>query len=174
MQKEVILELIGDHVTVLFVGFNPSLASYQTGHRYASKHNRFYKLLYLSGITERLYLPQEDILLFEKGFGFTNLAFRPTKTAREISAAEYEHGRKELSRKLKLISPKVCCFVGKGVYLAFTKLNSASWGFQEYPLDTGVQFFVAPSSSGLVRMPMEEILRIYSDLAQYIMKENLP
>lgn len=40
------------------------------------------------------------------------------------------------------------------------------WGFQDEPVVEGVRDFVAPSSSGLVRMKLEEIVSIYAQLAR--------
>jgi TDG/mug DNA glycosylase family protein len=56
---------------LLFCGYNPSLISGQTGHHYAHPGNRFWRVLFTSGITDRLYAPQEDARLLDFGIGFT-------------------------------------------------------------------------------------------------------
>ncbi|MNC55069.1 hypothetical protein D3C75_1045800 [compost metagenome] len=60
--------------------------------------------------------------------------------------------------------------MGKGVYTEFSRRTKADWGFQDGqpPVVDGVREFVAPSSSGLVRMPMPEIVAIYRRLYEYI------
>jgi len=75
-----------------------------------------------------------------------------------------------LRAKLEQYRPEIACFVGKGVYTEFSRRSKAKWGFQEDvpPMVDGVREFVAPSSSGLVRMPMEEIVGIYYRLAEFI------
>lgn len=166
------MEPIADHLAynldVLFVGFNPSIRSAEAGHHYANPNNRFWRILHQSGLTPRLYKPEEDASLLELGFGFTNIVTRPTKEAAEITREEYELGRKELRAKIEQYLPKVVCFVGKGVYDEYSKQKSVPWGIQAEPVVPKVVDFVAPSSSGLVRMPLQDIVAIYQQLHDYI------
>ncbi|AZS14054.1 mismatch-specific DNA-glycosylase [Paenibacillus lutimineralis] len=161
---------IPDHLrtglSVVFIGFNPSPKSGEVGHHYANPRNNFWRILYRSGLTPRLYTAAEDHELLELGYGFTNIVSRPTRTAEEITREEYAQGRQILRDKLELYRPEVACFVGKGVYTEFSRRSHAEWGFQEEPIIEDVREFVAPSSSGLVRMPMEEIISIYKGLFQ--------
>lgn len=159
---------IPDHLrtglSVVFIGFNPSPKSGEVGHHYANPRNNFWRILYRSGLTPRLYTAVEDHELLELGYGFTNIVSRPTRTAEEITREEYAQGRQILRDKLELYRPQVACFVGKGVYTEFSRRSHVEWGFQEEPIIEDVREFVAPSSSGLVRMPMEEIISIYKRL----------
>jgi TDG/mug DNA glycosylase family protein len=102
--------------------------------------------------------------LLDLGYGFTNIVSRPTKGADDITKEEYIKGRKQLKRKIKKYKPKLVCFVGKGVYQEYRQLRKISWGLQEEPTSNETMEFVAPSSSGLVRMPINEIIEIYSEL----------
>ncbi|MFC0216649.1 mismatch-specific DNA-glycosylase [Paenibacillus chartarius] len=162
------LSSIPDHIrsglSILFVGYNPSLRSGETGHHYANPSNRFYRLLYASGLTDRLYTPSEDGDLLELGYGFTNIVSRPTKTADEITKEEYEQGRQTLREKIEAYRPYIVCFVGKGVYEQYSGRRNVGWGFQTEPVVPGVKEFVAPSSSGLVRMKLEEMADIFRQL----------
>lgn len=159
-----IKDYIRKDLHILFVGFNPSIRSSQTGHHYANPNNRFWKILYLAGLTKEQLTPFDDQSLLQIGYGFTNIVARPTKAASEITKEEYEEGRIQLQRKIKYFRPKIVCFVGKGVYLQYAKKKQSPWGFQDNPIIPGVQDFVAPSSSGLVRMKLEEIVSIYKQL----------
>jgi TDG/mug DNA glycosylase family protein len=165
---------IPDHIReglrVLFVGYNPSLRSGETGHHYANPSNRFYKLLFTAGLTPRLYKPEEDGDLLELGFGFTNIVARPTKAAEEITKQEYEEGRQLLRDKIETYRPKIVCFVGKGVYEQYSGRRGMHWGFQPEPVVAGVREFVAPSSSGLVRMKLEEMAVIFRKLGRELGK----
>lgn len=162
---------IPDHLKkdlrILFIGFNPSIRSSETGHHYANPTNRFWSILHQSGLTDRKFSPDEDASLLEYGYGFTNIVARPTRNAEEISSAEYKQGREELIRKISYYRPKVACFVGKGVYQQYSQRKNVSWGAQENSVVSGVAEFVAPSSSGLVRMKMDEIVAIYKQLRDY-------
>lgn len=163
-----------DHgLQILFIGFNPSIRSGEVGHHYANPRNNFWRILHQSGLTPRLYEAWEDGKLLKLGYGFTNIVARPTRGIDDITREEYNEGRELLRSKLEQYRPKIACFVGKGVYKEFTRRTKADWGFQGNipPKVDGVLEFVAPSSSGLVRMPMNEIVGIYRRLADYI-QEN--
>jgi len=152
---------------ILFIGFNPSLTSYERGFNYAGKNNRFYRVLHESGLTARLYPPEESpYLLDTHGYGFTNIVERPTKRADELTAEEYAEGRSILRDKLIQYLPHIACYVGKGVYQQFSRRHTnVSWGFQPDEVIQGVRDFVAPSTSGLVRMKLLEQTLIYKQLA---------
>jgi double-stranded uracil-DNA glycosylase len=159
---------LANNLKIVFIGFNPSLMSGETGHHFANPRNRFWRILFQSGLTPRLYRTDEDGDLLNLGFGLTNIVERPTKDASEILKEEYEEGRVILKEKLKRHRPTIACYVGKGVYQQLSKKRKVSWGVQPDSVVDGVIDFVAPSSSGLVRMKMEEIVGIYKELKELI------
>lgn len=162
-------DLLEKNMNIVFVGFNPSIRSSETGHNYANPTNRFWKILHRSGLTERLYKPEEGKkLMLEYRYGFTNIVSRPTKEAAEITKDEYEEGKLQLREKLEHYVPKIVCFVGKGVYQQYSGRRDVAWGFQEQSVVPGIQEFVAPSSSGLVRMKMDEVVSIYEQLSTFL------
>ncbi|WP_079509317.1 G/U mismatch-specific DNA glycosylase [Mesobacillus jeotgali] len=166
------MQPISDHLKknldVVFVGFNPSIRSSETGHHYANPNNRFWKILFEAGITPRKYEPSEDYLLLELGYGMTNIVSRPTKAADEITKEEYQHGKQELREKIENYCPKIVCFVGKGVYQQYSGRKEVSWGMQAEAVVDNTIDFVAPSSSGLVRMKLDHIVEIYKELPKLI------
>ncbi|RXT04111.1 mismatch-specific DNA-glycosylase [Ammoniphilus sp. CFH 90114] len=153
-----------EHLLILFVGYNPSIRSGETGHHYANPNNRFWTILHRSGLTPRKYTTEEDRDLLELGYGFTNIVARPTRTALEITKEEYQEGRELLKQKVLKYKPKIVCFVGKGVYEEYSGKRNLGWGVQQPPVMEGVVEFVGPSSSGLVRMKIEEVVDIYRGL----------
>lgn len=160
---------IPDHLQknldLLFVGFNPSIRSGETGHHFANPNNRFWKILFEAGLTPRKYQANEDYKLLELGYGMTNIVSRPTKAADEITKEEYQKGREILIKKITEYQPKIVCFVGKGVYQEYSKKRTVPWGRQHESIVPGTIDFVAPSSSGLVRMKLDEIVEIYRQLS---------
>ncbi|MCM3495865.1 mismatch-specific DNA-glycosylase [Paenibacillus lactis] len=162
------MNTVSDHLdyglTIIFIGFNPSLRSGEVGHHYANPRNNFWRILHQSGLTPRLYDASEDGELLKLGYGFTNIVARPTRGAEDITREEYRAGRETLREKLQKYRPQVACYVGKGVYTEFSGRTKAQWGLQPDSVVDGVRDFVAPSSSGLVRMPMGEIVSIYREL----------
>lgn len=162
-------DLLLKNMNILFVGFNPSIRSSETGRHFANPTNRFWTILHQAGITDRKYLPTEDRdLLNDYGYGFTNIVLRPTKRADEITRSEYEEGKVVLLKKIKSYQPKIVCYVGKGVYQQFSGLRKVQWGKQEHSVVPGTIDFVAPSSSGLVRMKLEDVVEIYSELPRLL------
>ncbi|WP_053220499.1 G/U mismatch-specific DNA glycosylase [Virgibacillus senegalensis] len=166
---EPIPDHLREHLNILFVGFNPSIKSSETGHHYANPNNRFWTILYRSGLTPVKLTAQEDFRLLEYGYGLTNIVARPTKEAAEITKEEYRQGRIELMGKIERYQPKTVCFVGKGVYQQYSKNRKVMWGLQENSVSQASEF-VAPSSSGLVRMKLEEIIAIYHKLSTFVTK----
>lgn len=157
-------DYIKEDLKILFVGFNPSLRSGETGHHFANPNNRFWTILHKSGLTPRKYTTNEDYLLLDLGYGLTNIVERPTKTAEEITKEEYKLGKEELRKKVEDYLPKIICFVGKGVYQEYSGKKEVPWGVQTNPVVACTTEFVAPSSSGLVRMKIDDIVNIYREL----------
>ncbi|MFI8710193.1 mismatch-specific DNA-glycosylase [Bacillus sp. NPDC077411] len=161
-------DYVKEDLNILFVGFNPSIRSSETGHHFANPNNRFWKILYEAGLTPKKYEASEDYKLLDLDMGLTNIVARPTKAADEITKEEYKEGKEILKQKIIRLKPKVVCFVGKGVYLEYSGQKVAPWGQQPGPVTPGTIDFVAPSSSGLVRMRLEEIVKIYKQLAKFV------
>ncbi len=167
MQLEPIPDHLQPNLQILFVGFNPSIRSSETGFHYANPTNRFWKILYQAGLTPRKFSPDENEKLLALGYGLTNIVARPTKEAANISKEEYAEGAHILKEQIKKYRPKAVCFVGKGVYQQFSKRKNVSWGVQKDPIVPGVVEYVVPSSSGLVRIKLADIVEIYSGLNDY-------
>lgn len=167
-------EMMKPGLKLLFVGFNPSPKSAETGHNYAGPNNRFYRILHESGLVDTLLQPSESRILFrDYNFGFTNLVARPTPRASDLSTDEYREGAKRLLTTLQVYQPQFACFVGSGVYQHFARLaaveKTRNWGFIRHHLeDVTTNFFVAPATSGLVRMKLAEQVTIYRQLANAV------
>ena len=151
---------------LVFCGYNPSLTSGRSGHHYAHPGNRFWRVLFASGITDRLYGPEEDELLPDLlGIGFTNLASRPTRRADELTREEIRTGAAELRDKLERYNPRAVAYTGIGVYRWFRATPKVGWGLQEISAVPCVTDVVVPSPSGLNRMSFEELVDHYRALA---------
>lgn len=161
-------DILEKNLRIIFVGYNPSIRSSETGHHFANPSNRFWNILHRTGLTSRKYRPEEDVGLLKSGYGMTNIVPRPTRAAADITNQEYKDGAAELYRKISYYRPRIVCFVGKGVYEKYSGRRNVPWGKQEKPMLSGVSDFVAPSSSGLVRMKLDEVVVIYSGLKEFI------
>ncbi|KAF1085705.1 G/U mismatch-specific DNA glycosylase [Sporotomaculum syntrophicum] len=161
-------DILEKGLKIIFVGYNPSLRSSETGHHFANPSNRFWNILYRAGLTPRKYSPEEDAGLLQLGYGITNIVSGPTRAAAEITTQEYQKGAVELRRKLAYYKPHVVCYVGKGVYEKYSGRRNVPWGKQKEPVVPGITDFVVPSSSGLVRMKLDDVVAIYSGLKELL------
>lgn len=157
-------DLLKPRLDLVFCGYNPSLTSGRSGHHYAHPGNRFWRVLFAAGITDRLFEPEDDRRLLDLGIGFTNLAPRPTRRADELTREEILAGAGALRAKLERLRPRLVAYTGIGVYRWFRATSKISWGLQETPAVPGVTDVVVPSPSGLNRMRFEELIEHYRAL----------
>lgn len=161
-------DIIKPGLKVLFIGYNPGLKSAEKGCHYAGASNGFWDVLFKSGLTPLKLACQQDMDLLDYGFGSTNIVDRPSKSAAELTREEYEEGKKQLLRTLKKYHPMVACYVGIGVYRAFTGKRKIEWGQQPDCVVEGIIDFVAPSTSGLNRMSKAQQIEIYKLLKEVL------
>jgi double-stranded uracil-DNA glycosylase len=88
------------------------------------------------------------VRLPEFGLALTNIAFRATREAAELTDDDYARGRRLLARTIAAIQPSVVAFVGGTAYRQFFG-SSASPGPGPKPerID-GAAVFVVPNPSG--------------------------
>ena len=165
-------DLLRPGLELVFCGYNPSLMSGLSGHHYAHPGNRFWRVLFAAGITDRLYGPEEDESLLGLGIGFTNLASRPTRRAEELSKEEIRAGAEALRAKLERLQPRTVAYSGIGVYKWFRSTSKVTWGVQATPAVPGVTDVVVPSPSGLNRMRFEELVDHYRKLAPFLARSR--
>jgi TDG/mug DNA glycosylase family protein len=137
-------------VRVLFVGINPGIRSSMTGHHFAGYSNRFWKLLYESGLVPEPITYEHDRRLPEWGFGVTNLIPRPTPGIDTLRPDEYVTGVIALRRKVKRVKPEVVAFVGVTLFRAVFARRAGepvTLGPQPELLE-GARVFVLPNPSG--------------------------
>jgi TDG/mug DNA glycosylase family protein len=109
-------------VRVLFVGINPGVRSAVTGHHFAGYSNRFWKLLWESGLVSEPITFEHDDRLPEFGFGITNLIARPSPGINDLVPSEYIDGWHVLERKIRKYRPEILALVGVTLYRAIEPL----------------------------------------------------
>jgi TDG/mug DNA glycosylase family protein len=137
-------------VRVLLVGINPGIRSSQVGHHFAGPSNRFWKLLYESGLVPEPIGFADDVRLHEWGFGITNLIARPTPGVDTLRPEEYLAGAKTLRRKIRRLKLEIVAFVGVTLFRSVFGLRPGQTvvlGAQEERLE-GARVFVLPNPSG--------------------------
>lgn len=142
-------DILTPGLRLVFIGSNPSIRAARTGHYYAHPGNRFYPLLFASGLTPRRLAPEEDILLPSFGIGLTDLHDRPSRRADDVPDARYRAGRERMIEKMARYRPRWLCCNGARV---FRNLTGARGPIRYGPQDVtvaGCRLFVVPSTSGL-------------------------
>lgn len=97
-------DILARGLRVVFCGINHGLSSAGTGFPFAHPANRFWKVIYQAGFTDRQLKPQEAQHLLDYRCGVTKLVDRPTVQANEVSKQELHAGGRKLIEKLKIIS----------------------------------------------------------------------
>jgi TDG/mug DNA glycosylase family protein len=152
---------------VLFVGINPSLRSAEVGHHFARPGNRFWPTLHAAGFTSRRLRPDEDQELPAHGVGVTNIAFRPTRAAAELTDDELREGAVELERTVRETGPRLVAVVGLGAYRTAFGRPKATWGLQPERIG-GRPVWVLPNPSGLnAHYKPADFARVYAEAAAY-------
>src|SRR4029079_18489956 len=136
-------------VRVLFVGINPGIRSALTGHHFAGFSNRFWKLLYESGLVSERIGYADDERLPDGGYGITNIVPRATPGIDTLKKEEYVAGRARLRRKILRYRPQVGAAGGVTVFRAMfrERRGPVSLGLQSERMGNSA-VFVLPNPSG--------------------------
>jgi len=159
-------------VRVLLVGINPGVKSAQTGHHFAGPSNRFWRLLFESGLVPERISHLDDVRLPEWGFGVTNLVARPSPGIDVLRPVEYIEGWHILEKKIDRFRPEIVAFVGVTIYRALLRVLGAKGatmiepGFQHATVHEA-RIFVLPNPSGRnANYSYDEMLAAFSALRQ--------
>jgi thymine-DNA glycosylase len=173
------------------IGLNPGLMTASTGHAYAHPSNRFWHLLYESGVTPKKHLPAETRDLMDLyQIGNTNICARPTRSGDGLSKDEMREGAVELEKKIALHKPEAVVIVGKSIWETIWMVKKGQnkfkdpdfhWGWQDEELQLGrtveneevvwpgAKTFVATSTSGLAAtLRPAEKLAIWKPLGDWM------
>ena len=152
----------------LFVGINPGIRSAQTGHLFAGYSNRFWNLLFESGLVPELVTAQDDRRLPEWGYGVTNLIARPTPGIDTLRLDEYIVGARLLRRKVRRWRPPVMALVGVTLGRALFPKVKPSVGLLAGRFEEA-RVFVLPNPSGRnAHYSYAEMLEAFTELRRYL------
>lgn len=136
---------------ILFVGINPGLRSAAVGHHFAGYSNRFWKLLFESGLVPIALTHQDDWRLPEWGLGITNIVQRPTSGIDVLTREEYTAGKMQLAAIITEQRPHIVALLGVTMYRFLFPTPPARrrirLGLQPNSLG-GSPIFVLPNPSG--------------------------
>ena len=164
----------------MLIGINPGVMSATSGHHFAGPTNRFWGLLYESGIVPEPVTHEDDDRLPQWGIGMTNLIARPSPGIDVLKPQEYLDGWKILERKIDRFRPQIVAFVGVTMYRALWKVINQGGspkpagaggpiikpGFQHATVH-GARLFVLPNPSGRnAHFSYADMLSAFTDLAK--------
>ena len=161
---------------VLFVGINPGIRSAETGHHFAGYSNRFWKLLFESGLVAEPISYEDDVRLPLFGFGITNICARATPGIDTLMPEEYVIGRARLRRKILRYQPAIVALVGVTVFRAMfpERKGPVTLGLQPETIG-GAEVFVLPNPSGRnANFSFAEMLAAFRTLKAYASPEAGP
>jgi double-stranded uracil-DNA glycosylase len=173
-------------VRVLLVGINPGVRSAVTGHHFAGFSNRFWKLLYESGLVPEPITSTDDGRLPEWGFGVTNLVARPSPGIDDLEPVEYVAGWTILQRKIRKYRPDVVAFIGVTLYRVILPLIDPSARRRvvggpdqvvglRAEIVHGARLFVLPNPSGRnANFTYAEMLDAFIALREYVEQMTEP
>lgn len=172
----------------IFVGHNPSMATWNTGHFFASPSNRFWDLMEHSGLSGSGLAKNDDEMVEKLGFGFCDVVEQPGNIAGALSRKEMTACAPEFLNRIEKYaksmngSLKRLCFVGKRQWkFLFTPgLSKAEHGIQSNLLRPkgwsatleDLEVWVLPSTSGRAVLSWEERMTPYADLSKLIKIEQ--
>ncbi len=160
--------ILAPGLDVVFVGYNPSLPAWRSGHYYANPANRFYRLLFESGLTPKLLTPPEDRTLPRYGIGATDLLPIPSARADLVPAAEFRAAAPRLLAQLAALDARTVCCNGVGVFRHLFRAAPQRLGRQSDRWVGPSALFVVPSTSGLVNGRARERLDAFRELATFL------
>ena len=136
-------------MNVVFVGTAKGVSSARKGFYYAGPGNKFYSVLYNTGLTSRKINPEECYELASYKIGLTDLV--PNKAGNDTELEEEDFDIESFHLKILKFKPKIVAFNGKLAASYFFglrgKTKDINFGLQNIKvLDT--LFFVLPSTSG--------------------------
>jgi TDG/mug DNA glycosylase family protein len=178
---------IGYGLNILFCGINPGQRSSQSGHHFAHPTNQFWRVMSESRLSHGVVMRHQDDKSYVEshGYGFTNIAARPSVQAQHLHSSEMVAGSLQLIQRIKDYRPRFVCFIGRQAHQYFCKTitkyetecrfipiaSETKDGLQGYIEGETwrTAIFAIPSTSGRCRVPYAvklDLLNELSDLVQ--------
>lgn len=161
-------DILAKDLSVVFCGINPGMSSAVVGYHFASRSNRFWRALHLSGFTTEQLIPQNAASLLDYRCGLTSAVDRPTIGASDLRRDDFINARPGLEQKIRRYSPRYIAFLGKPACAAIFDQREVRWGRQSMRFG-GAQVWVLPNPSGLNRaFTLEGLITAYRELSQEV------
>ena len=157
-------DILGPGLSVIFCGINPGLLAAASGHHFAGRNNRFWRVLYLSGFIPHPMGPEDGQTLLQYGYGLTTVVARPTRRADQLARKEIEAVAAAFEQKIAQASPRYIAFLGKQAISVLVGRRDLCWGLHPDCIG-GARTWILPNPSGLNRsFSLNALTEAYRDL----------
>jgi len=143
----VLPDLLGPSLRLVVCGMAAGRVSALRGAYYAGPGNRFWPMLAATGLTDRLFRPEEFPALLPLGIGLTDIA--KTASGPDRTIPHRLEDAAELRAKIEHHAPRILAFNGKSAAGRFFG-KPAAYGWQTARIGK-TRLFVLPSTSGAAR-----------------------
>ncbi|WP_436763486.1 G/U mismatch-specific DNA glycosylase [Streptosporangium sp. V21-05] len=147
MSDQGLADVLAEELSVVFIGINPAPRSVAAGHSFATPGNRFWPALHASGFTPAVLRPRQERDLLDLGLGITGIVRRPTSRADQLTPQELADGGRDLTRRLRALSPRWAAFLGVSGYRVAFGAPQARIGAQTETIG-GTRVWILPNPSG--------------------------
>ncbi|AFT89863.1 G/U mismatch-specific DNA glycosylase [Paraburkholderia phenoliruptrix] len=157
-------DIIEPGLSILFCGINPGLSAASSGHHFAGRGNRFWKVLHRAGFTSEEFRPENDSHLLTCGCGLTAAVPRATARADQLPRAEIRAAAAQFELKVRHFAPRFIAFLGKLALAEMSGQRNIEWGLQATDFG-GARIWVLPNPSGLNRsFSLDALVSAYREL----------
>lgn len=164
-------DVIAERLAVVFCGINPGMTASASGHHFAGRGNRFWRVLYRAGFTPQELRPEDGHTILKYGYGMTTVVERPTARADQLSVQEFKAAAVLFEAKIVRYAPRFVAFLGKAAYSALSDEREIGWGLQR-DLFGGCSVWVLPNPSGRnLAFSLDQLVIAYRQLYLAIREE---
>ena len=151
--SDVLPDVLGPGLRIVFCGSAAGTASARAGAYYAGPGNRFWPTLHRVGLTPRQLEPAEFRTVLQHGIGLTDIC--KTESGADSGLSAEADDAAALAVKIARHRPAVLAFNGKRAARVFLDAASIDYGEQTQRIG-GTAIHVLPSTSGAARRWWDE------------------
>ena len=152
-RPDVLPDVLGPGLRVVFCGSAAGAASARAGAYYAGPGNRFWPTLYRVGLTPRILAPSEFGTVLRYGIGLTDIC--KTESGADAGLSGKADDAAALAAMIARHRPAVLAFNGKRAGRVFLDAQTLDYGEQPKRIGATV-IHVLPSTSGAARRWWDE------------------
>lgn len=139
-------DTLAENLKLVFCGTAAGAKSAAVGAYYAGPGNKFWPMLYETGLTKRLFRPEEFKLLPTLGIGLTDLVKHKSGSDSHLSQSDF-NDISLFREKIERYRPGILCFNGKKAAQQFFQTTAVDYGLTASTIGK-TRIFIAPSTSG--------------------------